>query len=233
MNKKGSHVGVVLSFIIFMSFILFFYIILPPAVVQEEREGFLDYLESRILEEITSEVTTASISISPSASSCVSLEFFFSTYDIGDKVLVVDSNGNSIDEDESEGDLEISQGSETFFKVYGSNDFSTPTDSLSGCELISFGNYEVGLLKTEDEAISSKIVNLSQRYIVNLQGLKSTLLIPPENNFGFNFTYQNGTSIVVGYEVIEGIGVYLKSMNLQYIKEDGSKEIGTLEIRTW
>ena len=50
-SKKGSHVGVVVSFVIFVTFLVFLYTIVQPATVREkDRQYLLDYLTLNLIE---------------------------------------------------------------------------------------------------------------------------------------------------------------------------------------
>ena len=59
MNKRGSHVGVILSFAIFITFMVFLYFIIEPAIrIQGDKQNILDNLERELLEKFSANLTT-------------------------------------------------------------------------------------------------------------------------------------------------------------------------------
>lgn len=236
MNKKGSHVGIVISFLIFITFVLFIYLIVQPSLSGEEKRTFLESLEQSLIKESTAELTTASVKLSgsPDGSGCFQLDSFMSETGMGENITAKNDGGTSLTTEVSGNNLEITDNGDSFFRVYYSEEFSPTSGSLSGCDSLSEGGgYDIGLLKTNDEIFESKIKSLIQDYKNNLDGLKEVLDFPDTNEFGLNFTYSNGTSISVGQEEVVGTSVFVGDRQIQYISESGLKEIGKLNVRVW
>ncbi|GAI55565.1 unnamed protein product, partial [marine sediment metagenome] len=87
-NKNGSHVGIILSFVIFVTFTIFIYSILEPGLrSQREKQSLLEYLKGEISREITANLTTASLNINKSQQNqgCVELENFINLTDMKPK----------------------------------------------------------------------------------------------------------------------------------------------------
>jgi len=62
LSKRGSHVGFILSFVIFVLFILFLYTTIQPAIkIQKEKTLFIDYLKDVLVENFTVNLTTMTI----------------------------------------------------------------------------------------------------------------------------------------------------------------------------
>ncbi len=58
MNKKASHVGFMLSFVIFLTFIVFFFVVFNPIVnFDGNKEPSLEHLERNLLEMFDSNLT--------------------------------------------------------------------------------------------------------------------------------------------------------------------------------
>ena len=58
MNKKGSHVGFMLSFVIFITFIVFLFIVFNPRInFRQSKELVLENLEMELLDMINSSLT--------------------------------------------------------------------------------------------------------------------------------------------------------------------------------
>ena len=57
-SKRGSHVGVVLSFVMFVTFLIFLYSILEPQLkVERDKEAFLEYLKRDLVQNFYEELT--------------------------------------------------------------------------------------------------------------------------------------------------------------------------------
>ena len=64
MNKLGSHVGMIISFVIFITFIVFLYSVVKPAITTgEDKKTILSALEMQILNNISANLTSASIQV--------------------------------------------------------------------------------------------------------------------------------------------------------------------------
>ena len=66
-NKRGSHVGIVLSFVIFVTFLAFLYTIIEPTIkIQQDKESLLNYLKIELMETFSADLTSTSITINKS-----------------------------------------------------------------------------------------------------------------------------------------------------------------------
>ena len=58
MNKEGSHVGVMLSFVIFITFIIFLFVIFESRInIHQNKESILEHLEKALLERFENNLT--------------------------------------------------------------------------------------------------------------------------------------------------------------------------------
>ena len=76
-GKRGSHVGVVISFVIFVTFLAFLYSILQPTTIRErDRQYVLDYLSLNLIGNATGNMTTMLVNVDEPVSpqSCVNLQ---------------------------------------------------------------------------------------------------------------------------------------------------------------
>ena len=90
-NHKGSHVGVVLSFIIFVSFLIFLYPLLIKPVIDSNKgnQYLLDDLKTKLTEEISAELTVSSVEANTGTDqNCIELENFISNTGINSNVIV-------------------------------------------------------------------------------------------------------------------------------------------------
>jgi hypothetical protein len=231
MTKKGSHVGIVLSFVIFVTFVMFFYIIVQPALTTESKHSILNTLKKNIIEEVSSELTTASMSIEPAQETCAKLDHFFGIAGIGNKIIILDGRGNIITATKNSQDLYIEREDsyDTFFKVYESEEFDQIESEDLGCDE---SNYELGLIKTTTEVFETKILEIIDRHESDYQDLKQELGVPIGNEFGLDFVYANRTEITTEDTSVK-INIFSREFPIKYVTENAAIEIGILRIKVW
>jgi hypothetical protein len=158
-NKKGSHVGVVLSFVLFITFVIYLYAITESGLeLGENKENSLEYLKKQVLEFSSAELTTASVAISqPSSYDCVNLNNFFSLIDLGDRISAEDEFGNPspVLISANQNTLSVDKEPNSYLlHIYGSPEFPVSgTGSFSGCQTLNEGSgsgFFLGLTKTEN-----------------------------------------------------------------------------------
>lgn len=229
MEKKGSHIGVVISFIMFITFVLFFYFMLSPALKIESKQNSLEILQKKIIDLSSEDITIISVKNS-NPDSCLKMTGFFSDFDFGEKIIVR-SNLSVLDFSYFGNDLYIGSDANSFFRVYFSDIFdNSESGTMNDCEEI----YEIGLVKTEKIFSEQKIKSLFTNYSNNYELLKNNLGLPISNNFGLDFVYFNGTEISAG-QISENFrgNVYSEETSIYYIKNNALTEMGILRIRIW
>src|SRR3989339_10789 len=141
LNKRGSHVGFILSFVIFVLFILFLYTTIQPAIkIQKEKTLFIDYLKDVLVENFTVNLTTITIKINATVNpnkDCISLKDAKGSLINETSLLIKDENNSKLSYEFQGKDLEILTGKNFsgFLKIYSSigiqNKSSPP---IVGCE---------------------------------------------------------------------------------------------------
>ena len=76
-SKRGSHVGVVISFILFITFVLFMYFLLSSRGNQQTgKASALEYVKGEVMDQISGEMKTVSVKVADLGSSCLTLGNF-------------------------------------------------------------------------------------------------------------------------------------------------------------
>ena len=233
-TKKGSHVGAVISFVVFIIFITFIYTITQPVIRSGNKESILERVKIEILEKSSTDLTTTSVALqSPiNTEPCVALNSFFSDTGMTKKVIVIDSSGNKLSAVQSGNDLLITRSdvSQHFFWIYESEEFN---EILTGNPSCTSEEFNIGLLKSNNRLFESKIIGLINNYSDNYLALKESMHISRSINFGLTFTYNNGSTITAGTLPTSNIDIYAEKIYIQYINQDASMEQGSLNIITW
>ncbi len=233
MNRKASHVGVVLSFVIFITFIIFLYSITEPATtVDRGKEDLLEYLKTELIRDFSADMTTETILIKDSVvSDCVRID----TED-GDLTTIAkdEETGNILESYFDGNKVEIKRNSATNLKVYYSEEFPEIYSSL-GCTDLNEEDYEFGLVRTMEEIFESRILNFSN-FINNSQGydsIKEEYNIPPGSEFGFAFEDGNRNVLVETQDKDVSTDIYVNEVTIQYIDNEANIKPGFIRIKVW
>lgn len=238
----GSHVGMMLSIIIFVTFLFFLYTTLEPIIkTQKDKEALLDYLQVELIEKFSSNLTSAVISAKgghESRENCIEINHteigITNPEDVN--VVVYDEINNPISFKFEGINLVIDKFGDKpeFFKIYYSEE---PLDNSAGssiCGGILKGD-EVALfgqIKTRKHIFESKIISSINEYDVGYDGLKEGLKIPSGSEFGFSFTYSDGAIISTDEKEVL-TNVYAKETPIQYIDEKANINAGFISVRVW
>lgn len=233
MKKRGAaHVGIVLSFIIFITFLIFIYsILIQPAISQNSKQSVLENLKIKLTEEISKELILTTINIVDKPENCIRLTNFINDIGINSELIVKNKLNNKQTSYVLGNDLEISRSNvgDTLFKIYYSEEFSglsnigeNPCDSTT---------YTKGLIRTNKYVFESSFISLINEYNADYDLVKDKLKVPSGSDFGFGFTYGNGTSINAIKNVTTNI--YALEIPTQYVNKESDILLGFLNIRVW
>ncbi len=242
-NKCGSHVGMILSFAIFITFIVFLYSVLNPAVkTGEDKTATLEYLQMQIVKNVSSNLTGATIAwteaVNPS-DNCIQLNNLLGFLGIPFPYRVIIKNENNIilpqpyliSEDSPDLEINRATSEERFFRIYNSPEFETPSASHSGtCSGLS--NYDIGSVTGGGYVFEKRMYTLFNYYENNYEMLKTEFKVPPGSEFGFGFVQSNGTVIIVG-EPPKTANVHVSELPIQYINGDANILSGFINVKVW
>lgn len=235
-NKKATHVGFVVSFVLFITFLVFMYAILSSRVdLGKEKQNSLNYAKAEIMERISGNMTSVSVSISEQGvQRCVRLIDFFLKTEMGNRFVVGSDSGDVLQSGKDGNDLFVERDRNIFFRVYGSEEFNISGEALRSCQALSEESegYSLGLSRDSKDIFESKVLRLFKNYTEDYGALKRDMRIGPGNEFGFGFAYNNGTEIKTPEENAT-INIYAERTSIQYIKRDGTRESGFMEFMAW
>jgi hypothetical protein len=242
MNNRGSHVGMILSLVIFVTFLVFLYTTLEPAIkIQKDKQALLDYLMVELIERFSADLTTGVISAKggqESRNNCVEINYSkIGITNPEDVNLIVYDEGNNPISFRFEGInliLDKFGDKKEFFKIYYSEEPLNNFAESGTCEKGSQGDEVTvfGQIKTRKHIFKSKIINLLEEHSAGYSGLKQDLKIPSGSEFGFSLTYSNGTII----KTQEGnilTNVYGEEVPIQYMDEKANVNAGFMNVRVW
>lgn len=233
MKKRGStHVGVVLSFVIFVVFLVFLYsALIEPTINQNDKNYLLENLRIKLIENVSGELTSITIDLSNNPNqNCIELGNFITKIEINSNII--SKNKNILQSYVNGNNLRIvRESNETFFKIYYSKEFSVLTSGGENCDIISENNYLIGLVRTDKYVFETKIISLINEYKNNYETLKGELKIPIGSDFNFGFTYNNKTSIITEKDI--STNIYAVEIPVQYVDKESNILLGSINIKIW
>ena len=241
-NCKGSHVGMMLSFAIFVTFIIFLYSVFQPSIgIGANKDIMIDDIKAKITENISSNFTSASVVIAEDSnpnSTCVTLTNFLGFLAVNPPYKVIVKNEKLEDQevyiiDQTSPDLKINRQStsNTFFKAYSSPEFAPlGTESVGSCT--STSDYSIGSVVSGEYIFEKKMNEIINNYNTDYEGLKKKLKIVSNTEFSFGFTTTNGTVIETKQDIISA-NVYAEEIPIQYIDNEANIRSGFIKIKVW
>ena len=227
-NKKASHVGVVLSFVIFITFLIFLYSAVEPRIKLDKSKQFsLDFLKVELLKEISSNLTIITVSGEVNGNRrCLEI-------DIGDlflegqNAIVKDKEERIVGLDLSEDVLKIksSKGVVEVFKIYFSKEFEDNSENLKKCS-----NAEIKRINTNEYVFEKKITETLEAVEIDYETIKNKFKLSIDTEFGFSFVDKAG-QIIGTQEKDVSINIYAEEIPIQYVDENANINSGFINIK--
>ena len=232
-NKKGAgHVEMIISFVIFLSFIVFILIVFNP--FRKPQTGpSLDIIETKILNYVSTNLTVFSVRINSSAYGDINSESCFIVNYTMDNNLIIKDEQESIISGKIENTELYFENSGEFYRVYLSEELQE-NDPGSSCHKINKGNYTIGATRVYNKVSSSKLDGFFQEYNSGENGysqLKQNLSITDD----FNVIITSGGNII--YEARrykpEAIDIIAKDVPIEILDENANLNPVIMNIQVW
>ena len=241
-SKKGSHVGVVISFVVFVTFLVFLYTIIQPATVREKDKSYiLDYITLNLIGDSTGNITSLIIQIEgPIPKTCVQLQNVPEETIPGDmwhNLVFRNPTGENLDYYLKQNKIYIYCGLnfDGIINTYYSEDtIGQENDALSK-DCYPHEN-TFGYIKTFSEVFETKMYELNESYYTDYEALKIALGIPFGTEFNFYIYNSDRSEIIISAKIQEpptDRSVFVQETPIQYIDENGNKMFGFLKVEIW
>lgn len=240
-NKQGGHVGIVLSFVIFITFLIFIYSIVEPATrVERSKQKTLELLTPVLMEELTEDMTSVTVNLEKyeGSSDCINLPAVTGIFNMG-SVAKNEKEGvipSTLKDDDTTNVNWSKVNDGEVIKIFYSKEFESIETGLSGCDvLVKNVTFDYGLIRTNEYIFESKIIstldsiNNSREYY---EELKTNLSIPLGDEFGFGFKDKDG-NITQTQEREAMANIYVEEIPVQYICDEANINSGFLIIKVW
>tara|TARA_Y100000310_G_C20503048_1_gene724981 strand:- start:146 stop:856 length:711 start_codon:yes stop_codon:yes gene_type:complete len=229
-NKKGAgHIEIILSSIIFVSFVFFVLLVLKPTkMFARLSTSHLDITESEILKRISTEFSIVSLKIPEPlehAPDC----FFINTDKIKrGKIIVKNEAGERRDAIKVGREISIRYIGEEFYRIYSSEEFDE-TSSVSGC--FGLSDYILGVPRNYVVVSENEITELSNLYSADYSGLKEGLGL--KNDFNILIKDKNDREFKLEIYKPEGIDITARDVPIEILNNNGDLIPGVMNIQAW
>lgn len=194
--KKGfGHVEVIISFVLFLSFIVFLLIFLNPIKKLSSNPAYLGLAEEKILGRISTNLTSFSLTLNSTLAvgngECIFFPFISPDYSPTAKLIVKSESGDITGASRTDSYVYFNYTyRKRFYKMYFSNELSEKGLDTSNCRQLTEADYKIGVIQVEKVVSLPKLAGLKDSYIndynsfkLNL-GLKSNLNLIAVNSTG-------------------------------------------------
>lgn len=237
-EKKGSHVGMVLSFVIFIVFLLYIFSLINPEFgTRDNKKTLLETLEKNLLEETNLEVDVITLGIDSETDykdyDCFKLPEIDGTEN--KKVIVKDKDNEIIPaKKESSGEISVKwkEINRNYNKLYFSEEFNSQEPSCDNPSLLGKGDYSINLRKKQNYTSKESSKNFSE--LTNTE-IEEKIEIPAGVTFRFAFEYANGEEKgnINESKIPEDKNIYTNEFPVQYINKSAKTESGKLKTIVW
>jgi len=165
-SRRASQVSFIISFALFISFLIFFISVIKPfGKVETGKESLLKHLEEKIIKDASEEILVVS-ALEDSTADCSEID------DLNIQNYISKQEGNLL-------------------KVYSSDEFQPNTFLCAAPP-----GYKIGLVRNQAYILKSKFLKLNESYNDDYPALKKSFGIPESNDFEFSFLDIGGNSII-------------------------------------
>jgi hypothetical protein len=235
-NKKSqAHVEIIISFVIFVGFVLAMLLFLNPASNKKTDYSSLDKVWEKIYRNISSNVYHASLVADiPSNVSCFKVD---NLYNISYRFVVLDEEGKKLEanfENNKENIVIKKQASGKAYDIYFSSSFSAQDYNPNNCLNLQSQNYDYGSINVERRILTESIESLENNYLNDYAGLKIKLGIKED----FDFYVINITGGILFNKTLELAGlrkpdVLARQIPLRVINKNLTNIDIIMQLRVW
>ncbi len=233
-DKRGvSHIEEVISFVIFIGFLVFAYLFFSPFRGDRTLDSTLDYAYREIKSFSEMDVQSYSVFITDNSLSDTPIGIQIGTISYPN-VSVEDSGGNIIDSYvQLNGNfVYFDMPPDKFARIKYGEDYWQNPNFISGANLIA-DQYTIS--SSEEKKIYSikRAVNLSTEYKLYYSDLKKRFNLPNRVDFGFSFTLENGSVIKAEQVIPDNAEVKARNERVEFTLLAGEEQFADLIVKVW
>lgn len=234
-TKKGAaaHMEIILSFVIFLVFVVFVLVFFNPLKKYPALTTNLDTTESIILDVVSINLTTVSLNLNMSAAipaAATPGDCFSLVLPLPNKIIAKDENLNAVNARNNDPLIDFEFSGQKFYKIYSSNELVEDIP-VGACSLLPASDYSLGVQKIEKKISYSKLAKFNDDYTNDYEQLKMDLNLTNE----FNVAVKIGSEYLFKAEKYKpkSIEIMAKDVPIEILDENASIIYGIMNIQVW
>lgn len=239
-RKSQGHVELILSFFIFVSFVIVIFFFINPIKQQTTSYVILDKTQDKMLNVLSTDIQYVpiimNISLVSGAQRDIGMCFEINnSYNIGEGSIVRDNNGNVVKSVNQNNKFYIENKSSQVYNLYLNNIFNDyPLSNPSSCTVLNDGEYSYGVLGTDRKILYENMVNFDSKYVSSYSLLKNELGLMND----FEFVVYNLTRAVLmddslSVHRIRSRQVLSREIPLRVMDKNATEFDIILSLRAW
>ena len=236
MKKASMHIEIILSFIIFVSFLIFILSIFPITMTEKSKIG-LDIAERMVLNNTKSDVFYFTVVLNETQKKC----FWVNNSNVGTAIVKNEAGGSVIfinENNAGEKKVFINDLTGRFYGIYSSPDFVDPGNSFNTnpCSDLSKKGEAVdyGTTRIINALSYEKLMNLNASYYLDYAALRTSFSMPKKDNFGFMVKDSRGNVMIRAIKSrADKIEVMARETPVQIFYNNGSSVFLMLNVQSW
>ena len=258
MNKRGiSHIEVILSFLIFIGFVIFALYFFSPFKADRVIGSSLSYAVKEIIKNASVEIDSYSIRLNANTKDDIGkiIEIRIEGLNSKKNVRAESYIGEEISSRREAGNNDIIRirldnklygfnGNEGFVILKFSEDIDKYGNSndLNGILADEENLYEIGTINKIKIVSEKRIIELKNIYekgSEDYKNIKKNFNLPNRVNFAFSLSFDNGEKIEAKQDIPKGLGVFPNLQRIEVLQKDSDKNkndrinFGDLTIIIW
>lgn len=223
-NKRGTHVGIIASFSVFILFLVALFLIVEPVLkTQNNQDLVVENIENQVMKQLKENLTLVLIHLDNT--NCVHFVPNSVVDNIDDLDMIAkDPDNNILPSVKTSFLVEIGGSSKNYTKVYFAKANFTDSGGPSGAS----NNANISSVIVKKEVFEEKIV----KAINDFENFKQLIELSSNNDFALEFEMAN-TTIIKTEEKNVSFDIYAKEIPINYIDPNADKLPGILRIKIW
>ncbi len=231
MDKRGaSHVEFIVSFVLFVGFIVAGMYFLSPIDTKGFVESSLHYTFDEIAGNVSTVIESYSFIINSSVQAQVVAIGILPENALMTRSRSEDGSGKVLQSYYNGFTLNVDRENSRFFRTRFSQDIE-PEPAIIGT-IIGEENYTISSRELKKAIAEKKYKKLVDFYSSDYNGMKEYFDIPESMDFSFSLML-DGEEIKVERDIPGGLEVFSKSERFEVIREDGDIIFGELRVTAW
>jgi len=252
MNKRGmSHIEVILSFVIFLGFLIFLFAIFMPFKTSNGSDVYLDIASREIKNNISAQVNFFTLRLNEQSTGCFYFDYNASLTKVNvqnENYIKIDAMNRELSQQEISAaaaaaaaggksikpDTEkrvIISGEGKFFYIYSYEEFNESDIDEQTCKQLEKEDYVVGLFRSHNMVSFKKLEAFRDSYNLDYESVKKEIGITQDFKFSVRDTLNKDILNIT--KKVPKTKVFARDEPIQIVYTNGSFKYAILNIQLW